>query len=143
MDRLPEFVANHPLLVGAFVAIAAALAWSFLRARFQGYQNVDPMDATQLMNHRDAVIVDVREGNELGEGQIRESVHVPLGEIKSGPDKLARHKGRPVIAVCRTGSRSGIAASSLVKSGFEEVYNLRGGIMAWQNAGLPLQKAKR
>jgi rhodanese-related sulfurtransferase len=143
MDRLPEFVANHPLLVAAFVALSAALAWSFLRARFQGYQNVEPADATQLINHKDAVVVDVRESNELADGRILDSVHVPLGQLKDSLNKLEKHKGRPVITVCRTGSRSGTASAALVKNGFEEVYNLKGGIMAWQGAGLPLKKSKK
>ena len=54
--------------------------------------------------------------------------------------ELEKLKSRPVIAYCRSGSRSGGAGSILKKNGFETVYNLGGGIMAWQNANLPLNK---
>jgi len=54
--------------------------------------------------------------------------------------ELAKHAARPVIAYCARGQRSRMAASSLAKAGFSEIYHLNGGIDAWRAAGLPLER---
>lgn len=143
MDRLVEFAGNHPQLFIALGVILALLVGSYVRAGLQRFKTVEPLDAIQLMNHRDAVVLDTREPKELDEGSIINSVHIPLGQLSSNLGKLEAYKSRPVIASCRSGSRSGVACSTLVKNGFEEVYNLRGGILAWKNANLPLEKGKK
>ena len=138
MERLVEFAGNHPGLFLALGAIVAALLWTTLRGRFQGYRTVGPVEATQLLNHQDAVVLDIREDQEFREGYIVNSVHIPLGQLKDNLHKLDKYKGRPIIASCRSGSRSQAACVTLGRGGFTDVYNLQGGILAWQNASLPL-----
>ncbi|MEW6611962.1 MAG: rhodanese-like domain-containing protein, partial [Pseudomonadota bacterium] len=53
---------------------------------------------------------------------------------------LEKLKERPVITQCRSGMRSAAAAAALKKAGFAKIYNLKGGIMAWRSAGLPLER---
>lgn len=143
MDRLVEFAGNHPQLLIAFGVIVALIIGSYVRAGLQGFKSVEPMDAIDLINHRDAVVLDTREPHELEEGSIINAVHVPLGQLGTSLNKLDAYKSRPVIASCRSGSRSGVACTTLVKNGFQEVYNLRGGILAWKNASLPLEKKRK
>lgn len=143
MDRALEFAGNHVALVGAFFVVLGLLAATFLRSSLQGFKSVDPTGATQLINHQDAVVVDVREPNELSEGSIINSTHIPLRDVEKNIKQLEKHRDKPVIVVCRTGSRSQAACASLKKHGFEEVYNLKGGIMAWQSASLPLKRSKK
>lgn len=140
MERLVEFAGNHPELFVALGVVLALLAWSTLRASMQGFKAVGPLEATQLINHQDAVVLDIREPGEIKEGRILNSVHIPLGQLQGSLGKLEKFKGRPIIASCRSGSRSGAACSTLTKHGFTEVYNLRGGIVGWQNASLPLTR---
>ncbi len=142
MDRLIEFVGNHPVLFLALAGVIGMLAWSFLQGSLQGFKTVGPVEATQLINHKDAVVLDLREESEVRDGVILNSIHIPLGQLKDNVGKLGKHKEKPMITLCRTGSRSNSACVTLVKNGFAEVYNLQGGITAWRNANLPLAKKK-
>jgi rhodanese-related sulfurtransferase len=66
---------------------------------------------------------------------------LPLGELQRRAAELDR--SRPVVCVCRSGKRSAQAVEKLVALGFDEVHQLDGGLMAWEQAGLPLEKDKR
>jgi rhodanese-related sulfurtransferase len=95
-----------------------------------------------MMNHSKAVVVDVREDKEMADGSIINAIHIPLGDLKNQIKKIEKYKEKPVIVVCRSGMRSASAASILRKEGFQQVHNMRGGIMAWQKDGMPLVKNK-
>lgn len=124
----------------ALGAILLLLAWTTVRGRFQGWKGVGPAEAIQLINHEDAIVVDIREDAEFKGGYILNSVHVPLTQLRANVQRLEKYRDRPVVVSCRTGSRSAAACATLSKQGFGSVYNLRGGIVAWQNANLPLSK---
>ena len=82
-----------------------------------------------------ARIVDVREQAELDEdGRIEGAVHIPLGDLSGRASELA---GEPVVLICRSGTRSAMAADALRASGFE-AYSVDGGILAWERDGLPV-----
>lgn len=139
MEQLLEFAGNHLLLVSAFFVVLSALLWNLV-ADPGGKNAVDPLGATALINHEDAVVLDVRSMAEFKDGHIVNSVNIPLNGLKSNLKQLEKYRSRPIIAVCRSGSRSGAACSQLRKHGFENVKNLRGGILAWQNANLPVKR---
>ena len=141
MEQLVEFVTNHIVLAGAFVALLTLLFIDLFGARLKGYPAVGPTEATQLINREDALVLDIREGNEFQMGHIVNSLHIPLSKLADRKSELEKHKNKPIIAVCRSGSRSGAACSQLKKAGFENIYNLKGGIMAWQHASLPIDKS--
>lgn len=138
LERLPEFVSNHLLLVSAFVAILAMIAFTEWRRAKSGAKNIAPSTAINLVNHEDAVMLDVREQSEFKGGHIINAIHIPLSKLGNEIDRLSKHKDKPVIAYCRSGSRSVGACSTLKQHGFENVHNLGGGLAAWQNAGLPV-----
>ena len=142
MSQLGEFVLNHWDLFLALLIILAMLIGQPLTRRLRGYHDVDPQEAVGLMNRKDAVLVDVREDKEHREGHIAGSVHVPLSGFSRELNRLEAFQRKPVIVGCRSGHRSGKAAGMLRKQGFEEVYNLKGGLLAWENAGLPLSTGK-
>ena len=79
-----------------------------------------------------SVLLDVRENDEWDAGHAPGAVHVPMGRLT--PDNLPA--GRPIYCMCRSGNRSGRVAEVLVASGFE-AYNVTGGMLAWEHAGLP------
>jgi rhodanese-related sulfurtransferase len=142
MEHLPEFIANNTLLVLSFIVVAGLLAWNFFGAGLQGLAQVEPMQAVQLMNHEDAVVVDVREVSEYAQGHILNSIHIPLGGFNQNFNKLDKYKQGTIIINCNSGHRSMQACRILKKNGYEKVFNMRGGILAWQNSSLPITKNK-
>lgn len=140
MEQYIEFLGNHYILSAAWAALFLMVIYSFIGARLRGYKNANPAMVTQLINHDDAVVVDVREDNEYAGGHIINSVHVPLSYLKERLKELEKYKSQPVIVGCKTGQRSGQACATLKKEGFEQVYNLSGGVTAWQADNLPLTK---
>ncbi len=140
MERLPEFVGNHPLLSLAFVSILGALVWTFLQASARGLVRVGPPDAIRLINAEDAVVIDVRGDGDFDRGHILNAVHVPHNQIEQQMAKLEKYKERPVIVACGTGSVSAGVGGALRKRGFSRVHHLTGGIAAWESANLPLSR---
>lgn len=138
--RIIEFSGNHPVLVLAFIGTLAALLFSEISRRLSGMKSVGPTEATQLSNRENAVFLDIRDEGEYKTGHIPEAIHIPLRQVNERIRELEKHKERPVIAYCRSGSRSTGVGSILKKHGFENVYNLAGGITAWGTANLPIKK---
>lgn len=140
MDQYVEFVSNHPILFAALAAIVVTLVWTEIRRLTSGVAILSPSNAVLLMNHEDTLVLDVREDGEVAQGKIEGAKHIPLGMLVKRMEELAPHKDKAVIAYCRSGNRSAHACSMLRKAGFQRVHNLRGGIMAWQAANLPVKK---
>lgn len=135
-----EFVQQNIWLILLAAVSGFMLFAGGLRGRLSGIKQIGPQEAVMLYNHEDALVLDVRESSEYTDGRIPKSKHLPLGQLKNRVGELEKFKDRPVIAVCRSGNRSGFACSVLKKHGFENVYNLSGGIVAWDQAGLPKEK---
>ncbi len=138
--RIIEFTGNHPVLVLAFFATLGALLFNEARRRISNTPALGPMDATRLSNRENAVFLDVREDGEYNGGHIPQAIHIPYRQLSERITELGRFKNTPVIAYCRTGTRSSGVGGILKKHGFESVYNLGGGITAWQSANLPVTK---
>lgn len=143
MDQLATFVSNNWILVGALVVILFLLVNSFMGA-VRGLASTSPAEAVKMINQDDAVVLDVREESEYQEGHIINAEHVPLSQLQDKTTALQKkYKGRPIIATCRSGHRSGQACKTLKNAGFDNVYNLNGGILGWKSANLPLVNKKQ
>jgi GrxC family glutaredoxin len=140
MDQLTEFVTNNAVLFLALIIILVLLARTWITPG--GVKGIGPMEAVGMSNHKNAVFIDVRTDDEYRDGHILHSLHAPLGLLDSKLKEISKYKNRPLILYCRSGNRSSQAGGRLKKQGFEQVYNLAGGVMAWQNASLPLTKDK-
>jgi rhodanese-related sulfurtransferase len=103
-------------------------------------ESVSANEAAKMQNERHAIIVDVRETDEWNAGHIAGAIHIPLGDVKNRVAELEKFKDSPVITQCRSGARSAKAAEVLKNAGFSAVYNLDGGINAWQKAALDIQQ---
>jgi rhodanese-related sulfurtransferase len=97
---------------------------------------LDAREAAALVECGEAVVLDVRERIEWNAGHVPGARHVPLDEL--GTRKSELPPGRTIVAVCRSGSRSRWAVKDLRRAGFT-AENLRGGLRAWERAGLPLE----
>lgn len=111
-----------------------------LMGRLSGIKQVGPQEAVMLFNHEDALVLDVREQSEWRDGHIAQARHIPLGKLAEQMGGLDKYKDKPIVVVCRSGSRSGHACGQLKKAGFQKLHNLAGGMMAWEQAGLPRVK---
>ncbi len=140
MEQTLTFISHNLLLFGALIVILAMLVHNLLGNRLRGFKTATPAQAIQMINHDNAVVLDVREDGEYHNGHIINSLHIPQNHLKTRLQELDKHKDRAIIVSCRSGSRSGQTCALLKKQGFESVYNLAGGVMAWQNASLPLVK---
>jgi len=102
------------------------------------FKEVGPHEAAELL--KEAFVVDVREAWEYGGGHVPGAVNIPLSTL---PQRLSElPQDRPILLVCNSGNRSGVAADFLVQQGFpgERIYNLEGGTYAWMGAGLPVER---
>ncbi len=142
MEQIFEFIGNHPGLFLALSFVLGLLIWNLLGEQISGIKALLPQETTLLINHDDALMLDVREESEYAQGYIINSMHIPLSKFTDKIGSLEKHRHRPVIVSCQSGARSGQACRQLIKNGFEKVYNLKGGILAWKNANLPLSKGK-
>ena len=94
---------------------------------------VDPIGAMRLVTESGAILLDVREDDEWAAGHAPGAIHVRLAVL----DPLSYDTTVPVVAVCRSGARSGVAAGKLAAAGVT-VYNLAGGMQAWRETGQPV-----
>jgi rhodanese-related sulfurtransferase len=135
-----KFLQENILLIAVAFVSGAMLLWPYVR-RATGGPSVSPSQATQLINREDALVIDVRDPGEYGAGHILGAKNLPLSRLDSGgAEPAAKRKDRPLILYCDTGNRSGKAAAALKAQGYTRVLNLSGGMGAWQQAGLPVEK---
>jgi rhodanese-related sulfurtransferase len=92
-------------------------------------------DTAATLAEDGAYLLDVREDDEWAAGRVTGSVHISMGELGARLDELPTD--RRIVAVCRTGARSGAVTDALAARGYD-VVNLAGGLQAWIAEGLPL-----
>ncbi|MBT8427939.1 MAG: rhodanese-like domain-containing protein [Erythrobacter sp.] len=142
MEQLIEFAGNHPLLVAAAVVTAALLVYNELRLAGSARFSVSPDQAVRMMN-KGALVLDVRSGEAYAQGHLSGARHVALAEIDDKAGDFARYKGKPVLTYCDRGSSSSRAVTALRRHDFEFAFSLRGGLAAWREEHLPIEKSGR
>ena len=135
-----SFVQNNWMLILVMFLSGAMLLWPLVQRRLSPAKEIGNLNATHLINHQDAILVDVRETREFEGGRLPKALHIPLSQLDSRSGELAKLTGRPVIAYCASGHRSRSAGNALAKMGFKDIYTLHGGYKAWKDAGLPVEK---
>ena len=140
MEQYLEFFGNHTGLSAAFFGLVGVFVWTLTQGAGRGVKKAGPMDVARLINHEDALVLDVRSDGEFNTGHILNAMHIPQQHLDEQLDKLAKYHDRPIITVCRSGQTSARAGSTLHKKGFENIYYLNGGLLAWEDAQLPLSK---
>src|SRR5688572_15317636 len=144
MEQFLVFLQKNPMnmvLLGTVLVTGGMLLWPVIARLMRPGQEVGAVEAVQLINRRDAVVIDVCDAAEYKSGHITNARHIPEGEIDSRMKELEKVKAKPIIVSCARGNRSLNVASRLRKLGFGEVFSLRGGIAAWQQANMPLEKS--
>jgi rhodanese-related sulfurtransferase len=128
---------HNGLLVATAVVSGAMLLWPLVR-RTTGGPWVSVAQATQLINREDALVIDVRDSHAYASGHILGAKNVRLEGL--GAAEIAKRREKPVIVYDDGGDTAAKAAAALRKEGFARVFNLSGGLGAWKQAGLPVEK---
>ncbi len=133
-----KFVLDNWVLFLAAITSGLLLLWPAI-TRGGGAGRVTPAQAVQLINREKAVLIDVCEPAEFAAGHAVGAKSVPLGSLEAS-NELPKNKSVPVVLVCASGARAMRAAGILKKRGFEHPHVLAGGLAAWREANLPVEK---
>jgi len=140
MDRLLEYVSNHPLLVGAAVLAAIVVIINESRTRGSAFAAISSQDLIRLMN-QGALVLDIRKPDEFAQGHVNGAKHLPSDQILTASETFKRFKDKPVVVYCDSGSLASAAVRQLNQQGFSKAFTLRGGFSGWRAENLPIAKA--
>ena len=140
LTQISEFAVNHPYLVLAFAVLLALVFFNEMKIATTRFASLTPAAAVQLMNSEDIVVRDVREPSETAAGKIAKAIQIPVGAVSKRLGELEKYKDKTLLVYCKSGARAGVACKELGKNGFEKVFSLNGGMLAWQEAHLPMSK---
>lgn len=107
-----------------------------------GIENVPPAEFLELVKQNDGIILDVRTPDEVAQGHIAGASVLNIYDKDFERKLNLMQKDKPIYVYCRSGGRSGKAAQTMDANGFRSIFNLTGGIGAWNDAKLPLEKPK-
>ena len=138
MEIYLNFIAEQWLLFSALIIILALLVRSILAPRLSGVKEINVNEAVRLIDGENTVILDVRLDREYVTGHLAESINIPVGALPARIGELEKYKKHNVLVMCQSGGRSMTGGGVLRKHGFENVFNLSGGINAWTNAHMPI-----
>ena len=128
---------NIPLILLA-AASGGLLLWQTLQKTQGG--TISTAEAVRLINREKGVLVDVSEPAEFAAGHAKGARHIPLGALEGSKD-LPSNKALPLVLMCATGARASRAAGQLRKAGYEKAVAVSGGLKAWREASLPIEKS--
>ncbi len=134
-----KFLLDNWILVLAALTSGGLLLWPLLTQGSQGGV-VTTAEAVRLLNREKAILIDVCEPAEFAAGHVAGARNIPLAAL-DGHKSLPSNKALPLVLLCQSGSRSTRAAGMLRKAGYANVQTLSGGLAAWREANLPVEKS--
>ena len=134
-----KFILDNWMLIALALGSGAMLLMPVLQGAAGG--GISAAQAVQLMNRDKAVVVDVCSGDEYAAGHVAGARHVPLNELTERLGSVVKNKSQPLILVCASGLRSRRALAMAKKMGYDNAHSLQGGLKAWQDAHLPIEKS--
>ncbi len=144
MQEYIQFFQQNMILSLVWVGVLIALIMTIVKSATAAYKEISANQLTHLMNRENGVVVDIRTKDEFKQGHITDALHILPSEIKSGNlGSLENRKSDPIIVVCKTGQTAQESANLLAKAGFENVSLLKNGLIAWNEANLPLVRGKK
>jgi rhodanese-related sulfurtransferase len=135
-----KFLLDNWMLISVALTSGALLMWPVIAGGARA-GSLSPANAVQLINREKAVVIDVGEPHEFAAGHVIGSKSVPFGQLEDRLPGLVKNKALPVIMVCPVGARAARAVGVAKKLGFEQAQSIAGGLKAWRDAGLPVEKA--
>jgi rhodanese-related sulfurtransferase len=135
-----EFVVQNIGLVALFVVSGAMLVWPELSRLVGSASEIGTLEATRLMNQGSTLVLDVGDDKEFAAGHLPRSRNIPVRELAARLEEIAKFREKAVIVAARSNPKAAAAVRALKRAGFKTVYQLKGGISAWQQASLPVEK---
>jgi rhodanese-related sulfurtransferase len=135
-----KFIQEYWYLFFAAIASGGMLLWPTLSRGVGGGAKVTPTEAVMLINREKAVLIDVSEPAEFAAAHAAGSRNVPFANLEAS-NALPKNKALPVVVLCPTGARASRAVAILRKLGYENSRALAGGVAAWREANLPIEKS--
>ena len=142
MSDFTEFALQNWLLFAAAFAILGMLIGTEALRRMRGIITVNAVEALRLINDQEAWIVDIRDSGEYKSGHIPQARNIPSATLKDRLGELTKAGDKPVLVYCRSGAAAQSACALLKKNGVANVRSLSGGLNAWQDASLPINRKK-
>jgi len=133
-----NFLLDNWVLILAALTSGALLAWPMVARGSRGAA-IGTAEAVRLINREKGVLIDLREPAEFAAGHIVGARNIPLAALE-GHKSLPSNKALPLVLVCASGARAARAAVMLRKLGHENTQPLAGGLAAWREANLPIEK---
>ena len=137
IEQIFEFLGNHYILAGVFFALLAAFV---VNEGKQGGSAISTGNLVNLVNKEGAIIVDIRDNKDFGQGHIVESINIPMGSFDQRASELQTKKDKPIVVVDKMGQHSSSVGRKLKALGFENVKRLSGGMAEWSSSNLPVVK---
>jgi rhodanese-related sulfurtransferase len=134
-----KFFIDNWMLIAVALASGGMLLWPAIQGA--SASGLSTANAVQLINRERAVVVDVCEPEEYAAGHVGGAKNVPAGQLAQRLPEVVKNKGVPLILVCASGARANRALAVAKKLGYEKAQVLAGGLKAWKDANLPLEKA--
>lgn len=133
------FFLEHWYLVLTALVSGGLLLWPVV-SRSGGAGRVSVTEAVTLINREKAVLIDVSEPAEYAASHAGPARNIPFGQIADSKD-LPSNKAVPLLLICPTGARAGRAVGILKKRGYENTSAVIGGLSAWREAQLPVERS--
>jgi len=140
LHKLPTFLGNHLALAALFLVILAALIALEVGRLLRKYKELTPAGLTLLINRENPLLVDLSARADFEKMHVPGARHVLPSQFDPEHKDLAKARELPVVVMDKDGRGIDKAAQRLVKAGFSHVYTLGGGVLAWQQAQLPVAK---
>ena len=134
-----KFIIDNWYLLLVVLASGALLLWPVLKSASGG--SLTPARAVQLINREKAVVIDVCEKEEFAAGHLVGAKNVPLGQLEERLPATVKNKALPLVIVCASGARANRAVAIAKKLGYDNAQAMAGGLKAWREASLPVEKA--
>jgi rhodanese-related sulfurtransferase len=144
LRKLPEFIGNHMALAALFVILLVALVATQIMQLFSKTKELTPAGLTGLINRDNPLLIDLSSLADFEKMHVPGAKHVAMSQFDPEKKELAKAKDLPVVVMDKDGHGNSVkAAQRLVKAGFEKVYTLGGGVLAWHAAQLPVAKGNK
>ena len=134
------FLQKNIIFVLLALMSGSLLMWPYLRRIFIVSPEVNPSQAILMINREDALIVDIRADKNRAVGTLPNAKVIPIDELEKKLTNFNRYKNKPVILIGEGLQETQRAHTIFKKHEFQKVWTLKGGITAWLQANLPVQK---
>jgi rhodanese-related sulfurtransferase len=134
-----KFIIDNWMLLAVALVSGGMLVWPLIKGASGG--GLTTAGAVQLINREKAVVIDVSETEEFAQGHAGGAKNVPLGQLEEKLAGVVKNKALPLVLMCPTGARANRAVGIAKKLGYEQAQAMAGGLKAWKEANLPVEKA--